>query len=848
MTPERWEQIEQLYQAYLEQAPEERSGFLDDACAEDPSLREELESLLEAHDDDPVFLETAFGGVPAPPKTETEEGKRIGPYKVLRRLAHGGMGTVYLAERADGSFEQTVALKLVRSGFDSDDLLSRFRYERQILAALDHPNIARLLDGGMTTEGRPYFVMEYVDGVPITTYCDTHRLSTKQRLTLFRTVCRAVQFAHQNLVVHRDLKPSNILVTEDGTVKLLDFGIAKLLDEETESQTTPQTQTGMRLMTPEYASPEQIRGEAITTATDVYQLGVLLYELLTGHRPYRMTQRLRHEVERVILEEEPTRPSTAIQQTEETQAGTAPRTPEAVSQARSTSLNALRRRLAGDLDTIVLMALKKEPDRRYASVELFSEDIRRHLTGLPVLARDDTLAYRTVKFVRRHRFGVATASIILIMLLAFSLVTAMQSAHIQAQAEAVALERDKAEEVAAFMVDLFQRSDRNAAPGAVLSVEELLERGAQKVETDLVDQPETQAELMEVLGRVQRNLARYDEAERLTRRALDLRRSLYGTNNEVVIESMHSLALVRRTQGAFDEAEQLYRGALEASRETVGNDHALTAASLHGLGMILGEELALYNEAEPILREALTLRRAVLTPDHPDIAVTLAALAHILRTQKNYAEAEPLQRESLDIKRTMFGASHPQVAASLNGLAMILTVQQKYDEAIPLYDEALVIYREQLGAEHPHVATILFNMGRVYLSQKNFEAAEPAFRNVLALRRQQYDAGHPRIASAALQLGRILTRLERPEESEPLLRETIAIRQETMGDTNWQVAYARMELGMCLSAQQRYAEAEPLLKTSHAILAEARGADDRVTLQAKEALAHLHEAWQPSSN
>lgn len=434
MHPERWRKIDELFHAFFEMTPNSRSGFLEGACGGDASLRAEIEKLIDGSDQAGRFIET-------PPvldettialsdlETEPVAGFRLGAYNVIREIGRGGMGTVYLAARADEEFQKRVAIKLVTAGFDHESIIQRFRNERQILAGLDHPNIARLLDGGTTENGAPYFVMEYIEGQTIRDYCDTHRLTTIERLKLFRTVCSAVHFAHQNLIVHRDIKPGNILVTEGGTPKLLDFGVAKLLSPT--AQAGDVTEVTSRMMTPEYASPEQARGEIITTASDVYSLGVLLYELLTGHRPYRVSSRSMMEIIEAICEEQPTKPSTVIGRTE-TSPGAGGNTeltvtPEAVSKARDSEPNRLRRELQGDLDNIVLKAVRKEPRRRYASVEQFSEDIQRYFEHLPVIACQDTVSYRTGKFIVRHKAGVAALLIIALTLLSATIATGWQA-------------------------------------------------------------------------------------------------------------------------------------------------------------------------------------------------------------------------------------------------------------------------------------------------------------------------------------------------------------------------------------------------------------------------------------
>jgi len=423
MTPERWQRVKELFQTALEGEASQRAAFLDDSCAGDPALRRQVEALIASHEQEPSFLEAPAFEVGAPTLEEDEAelmiGQRIGPYELVREIGHGGMGAVYLAVRADDEYQKQVAIKLVKRGMDTDAILRRFRNERQILANLDHPHIAKLLDGGTTSDGLPYFVMDYVEGLPIDGYYDTNELPTLERLKLFRTVCSAIHYAHQNHVVHRDLKPSNILVTAEGVPKLLDFGIAKLLNPELPSQTVDST-AALRFMTPEYASPEQVREETLTPASDVYSLGVLLYELLTGHRPYRLGSRTPPEVARIICEEEPEKPSTVISRVEEVPGpdGTLRLTPESVSQTREGHPEKLRRRLSGDLDNIVLMALRKEPNRRYASVEQFSEDVRRHLEGLPVIARKDTLSYRATKFIKRNKASVIMTALFAMVLIA----------------------------------------------------------------------------------------------------------------------------------------------------------------------------------------------------------------------------------------------------------------------------------------------------------------------------------------------------------------------------------------------------------------------------------------------
>ncbi len=449
MTPETWQQLKTIFQAAIELKLDERAAFLTEACAGDAGLRSRVEKLLASHDGAGAFLQSPAavdaGAIEQiEPSAEQAVGKRIGPYEIIRELGHGGMGTVYLAVRVDDQYRKQVAIKLVNRGMDTDVILRRFMMERQILANLEHPNIARLLEGGSTEDGLPYFVMEYIEGEPINEYCDAQRFTTAERLELFREVCAALQYAHQNLVVHRDIKPSNILVTAEGVPKLLDFGIAKLLSPDWAADTGEATASMVRLMTPEYASPEQLRGLTITTASDVYSLGVVLYELLSGHHPYHLISRRPEEVIQVILQEEPLKPSVAITRTDEirpTQSAAPEKiTPESVGQTREGTVDKLRRRLSGDLDNIVLKALRKEPERRYASVQEFAEDIRRHLEGLPVTASPATFAYRTGKFIQRNKAGALAAALIVITLFAATALTVSQ-AHVARRERAKAERR-----------------------------------------------------------------------------------------------------------------------------------------------------------------------------------------------------------------------------------------------------------------------------------------------------------------------------------------------------------------------------------------------------------------------
>jgi serine/threonine-protein kinase len=825
VTPERWRRIEALYAAVLERLPEQREAFLDRACAGDPALREEVDSLRAQHEAEPTFLETPLVEAPilsdVPEEADAEDGgdRRIGPYRLIRPLGRGGMGTVYLAVRDDDAFTQYVALKVLRRGLDTEDILRRFRAERQILAQLSHPNIARLFDGGATEAGRSYLVMEYVEGEAITEYCDRRHLSIDERLELFRKVCEAVHHAHRNLVVHRDLKPSNILVTEAGEPKLLDFGIAKLLAPDEVGVSAPLTQTGRRVMTPEYAGPEQVRGEAVTTASDVYALGVLLYELLSGRRPYRLERRTVREVERVICEENPERPSAAVERTEAVeQKGGAAETvsPEQVSAARSTRPGSLQRRLRGDLDDMVLMAMRKEPERRYASAEQLSEDVRRHLDGLPVVAQPDTFTYRMKKFVRRHRVGVAASAMIVLLLAAAAIVTAVQSQRIQAQAEQVRAERDRAEQVIDFLVDLFEASDPARSGGKTLTARELLERGSRRVERELNAQPAVQAEMTAVMGRVYTSLGRYDRAEEHARRALARRKELYPARHPEIAQSLNDLGLVMNEQSRYDAADSLFRRALSLRRDHFGEHSREVAESLQNLGWLLVRTNE-YEAADSLYRRALAIQRDLRGPRHPDVAETMTYFGILQRRRGNLEAAERIQRNALAIRREAYGDTHRWVGQSLNNLAIVMENKGDYAAAESLLTDAVDVWRRVLGEEHPDVILALGNLAKQYEHQERYEAAESLFRYVLQQQKQTLGDNHRLIALTLADLAGIQRKQGALDDAEALYRRALTMRRQLFGDEHREVGWTLEGLAQIRSEQQAYGDAERLYREALSI-------------------------------
>ena len=811
-TPEQWQRIEALFDEALSLQPDERTAYLAEACS-DAGLRAHVERLLAADAQAGTFLDTPAHEAVSPlfhdlknPLQTTDTGsligRRLGAYRLVDVLGQGGMGTVHLAERADGQYEHRVALKLVRPGPDSSETYRRFAAERQILARLQHPGIARLLDGGVTEptpeapHGQPYFVMDYVAGEPITTYCEAQRLDMQARLRLFLQVCEAVQYAHRNLVVHRDLKPSNILVTDDGQVKLLDFGIAKLLGSDEpghDPEAMMLTRTGHLLMTPEYAAPEQVRGEAVTTTTDVYALGVLLYEVLTGQRPYQFDQYTPTEIERVICEQEPTKPSTAVRH----KTTTANDTPPTIH---------LDKQLRGDLDTIVMMALRKEPERRYGSVEQLAEDLRRYLGGLPVLAREDTVGYRTRKFFQRHRLGVTAAALVIVALVAGLTVALWQAGVAAAERDRARLESTKAAEVKTYLVDLFEISSPDASKGETISARELLERGAERLETELADQPEVQAEMLYVIGEVYWKLGLFDRSRALAERALALRRSHFGPEHPEIALSLAQLGTLARNQGHLDESEQYHRESLMMRQKLFGKAHVTIANSLNNVGFTLSEKGQL-EQADSLYREALAMYDAVLGPGQLESVGAMHNLALVLHDQAQYADAVPFAEEALRIQKEAYGELHSGVANTLHALALITKNNGDPETAETYYRQALNTKEQLLGSDHPSTLLTVNNLALLLSQQGNLKDAEVMYRKALDANRSIYGSRHRRVGLVLNNLGRVQFSQGAIDEADTLFTEALSIFREVLGSDHNYVGAAQVNRGRIFERRREWPQA-----------------------------------------
>jgi serine/threonine-protein kinase len=831
-----YHRVKELFQSALERDANERAAFLAEACNGDGALRAEVESMIACHEEASSFIEAPAFDIAAEllanEEMESVEGRRIGPYKLIREIGRGGMGAVYLAVRDDDQYHKQVAVKLIKRGMDTDFIVQRFRNERQILANLDHPNIARLLDGGATEDGLPFFVMDYIEGKPIDVYCESNRLPTIERLKLFRSVCSAVHYAHQNLVIHRDIKPGNILITADGSPKLLDFGIAKLLNPELSAQTIDQTATVLRLMTPDYASPEQVKGARVTTASDVYSLGVLLYELLTGHRPYRLKDSSPDEIAQVICEKEPDKPSDSIGKI---------RRGRAELEANQKSEIRNPKSLRGDIDNIVLMAMRKEPQRRYSSVEQFSEDIRRHLEGLPVIARKDTFTYRASKFVRRNKVAVAAAAVVCLTLLAGIVATTREAKVAAGQAKLAAEQRDtgrietvKAERIKSFLQDML--SYRNKGPD--VKVVEVLDEAGRQIETELNDEPEVKAELHQTIGHTYVSLRLFDRAEHHLQAALKLRREIYGEQHLKVAETLASLGGVFLVKGDYATASSYYEKALAMQRALPGGDNVTLANITREYGAaqrFLGNE----QTAIPLYREALDWFRKHYGDEHEMVATLYNDLAGLYREQGKLDDAIVNDERSLEIFRKLSSRS-PSMAHTLQELAMALAEKGEYKQAETLGHEALDLRRQVFGENHPDVANSLHELGWLAFLKHDYVTAEAENRKALDIYRRF--PGSIGTAGPLEDLARIRMLTGQPARAEPYLRESLTIWRGLLPKGNSMIAEGESLLGECLRMQKRYGEAEPLLIESYQNLKASRGEKHHLTLDALKRLVKLYEA------
>jgi non-specific serine/threonine protein kinase/serine/threonine-protein kinase len=769
----------------------------------------------------------------------------FGPYRLLQRIGEGGMGEVWVAEQVRPVRRQ-VALKIIKAGMDTAQVIARFEAERQALALMDHPAIATVFDGGSTPEGRPYFAMEYVKGEPITAYCDRHRLDTKARLALFILVCEGVQHAHQKGIIHRDLKPSNVLITLQNDVpvpKIIDFGVAKAITQHL-TERTLFTELGVLIGTPEYMSPEQaeLTGLDIDTRTDVYALGVLLYELLTGALPFG-SRELRgkglDEIRRTIREVEPPRPSTRI-----TQQGPASAD---IATNRNTEPARLVGQVRGDLDWITMKALEKDRTRRYDTVAGLASDVRRHLKDEPVVAGPPSAMYRTKKFVRRHRFGVSAAALLAIVLVLFTTTMAVQAQRIAAErdranreATRANAEAEAARQVTAFLTGLFSVSDPGEARGGSITAREVLDKGVQRIQTELADQPLVQARLMVTMGQVYQGLGLYERAESLQRSALALRQRLLGARAEETLQSLHSLGASLTLKGDYREAERVTREALEGRRLVLGPEHPETVASLGNLNMIF-LKTGKWGEAERGYRQVLAFRERVLGPNHRQTLSAATSLAAVLQVQGKLDEAAALYDRSLAGFRKTVGPDHPSTLMTLYNLGSLAEHQDRWTDAARFYTDALEGRQRVLGSEHADTLTAAVALVSVRRAEGRFNEAEALARDALATARRTLPPSHDVTVSALLALGRILNARQRHVEARPLLEEALQM-QRSLAPEDWYVAAAQCELGESRRGLGQLGAAEPLLVQGCSGVLESTAAGHAEKRTAAEHVVALYEA------
>jgi serine/threonine protein kinase/tetratricopeptide (TPR) repeat protein len=849
----RWRRIQTLFHEAAGLGGGEQRAFVEAACGEDAGLAADVLAMLEEDSRGGSLLDRDVADVA---QRMVGQGavypfcaKEIGPYRIRKVLGEGGMGVVYLAEREDlGSL---AAIKILRDAWLSPARRDRFLSEQRTLAQLNHPSIARLYDADTLDDGTPWFAMEYVDGAPLSEYCRARGAPIRERLRLFRAVCEAVQHAHRHAIIHRDLKPSNILVKADGTPRLLDFGIAKQLENLDEP--ADQTRTGLRLMTPAYAAPEQIRGDRVGVYTDVYSLGVILYELLTGRAPFDLSQRTPGEAEKIILEEEAEKPSAV----------------NGKSGARA---------VWADLDVLCLTAMHKDAQRRYRSVEALIRDIDHYLNGEPLEARPDSLRYRLGKFAGRNRRTLAAAGLALAVTIALAVFFTIRLA---AERNRALAEAARTQRIQNFMLSLFDGGDQEAGPADSLRVTVLLERGVQ--EARLLDaQPDVQAELYQTLGTIYQKLGKLDQADALLRSALERRKAVYGQEHRQVADSLLALGLLRVDQARLDEAERLVRQGLGMLRRNLPVDHADVARGRAALGRVL-EHRGAYDQAIGELEEAvrlqsapggapadlassmselantqfyagryaisdslnrrvLAMHRQIYGARHPLIADDLMNLSAIQFNLGHYAEAEAFARQALDINRSWYGGEHPETASSLTFLGQALVRENRYGEALELLRQALGIQERVYGPVHPRTASVVNELGSVALKAGDLDGAEARFRRLVEIYRAVYGDRHYTVGIALSNLASVYLERKQYARAEPLFQQALEIYGKTLPADHLNVGITRIKLGRTLLRQARHREAESESLAGYNILMKQASPSVSWVRSAREDLAAVYDA------
>jgi serine/threonine-protein kinase len=837
----RWQRVQSLFHEAADMPASEQRVFLETRCGDDAGLVSEVLILLEEDARGGSLLDGDVADVASQifndPSSHSLPFKEFGPYRIKRALGEGGMGVVYLAQREDLGNE--VAIKILRDAWVSPARRERFNAEQRMLAQLNHPSIARLYDADTSPDGTPFFVMEYVEGVPLTDFCKTERCSIAERMRLFRSVCEAALYAHQHAVIHRDLKPSNILVKTDGSIRLLDFGIAKHL--ESLGELVDQTVTGLRLMTPAYAAPEQIRGEQVGIQSDVYSLGVVLYELLAGRLPFDLTKCTPSQAEKVLTEQEAEQPSDAAEKA-------------AAAEGMNGSAVTASKAAWADLDVLCLTAMHKDPRRRYQSVEALIRDVNHYLDGEPLEARPDTWHYTLGKFVRRHARLVSAAAIVFAVLVGMVIFYTLRLTRAR---NAALTQAARTQRIQRFMLNLFQGGDPSAGPADDLRVVTLLDRGVQEARS-LDAEPAVQVELYETLGSIYQKLGKLEQADSLMETALAKREALYGPDSIETAKGLLALGSLRDAEARYGDAERLIRQALDRDkRHLPANDPAVAKAML-ALGGVLEDrgaydqsiaileqtvqlysapgaepveladslyELANahfyaghYKKSEEINERALAMYKQIYGERHPRVAAILINLGAIQLDTGYYAAAERYDRQALDIVQAWYGKDNPETATDLTILARSLIYQKRYAEASELLQQSLAIKEHTFGKVHPSVASTLNELGSVALNEGKYDAAEQYFERMADIYRTDYGEQHYLYATALSNLASVYTAQHEWPRAEKLYRQAIPIYSESQSPTHINTGIARIKLGRTLLRQRRYAEAEAETRAGYDIL------------------------------
>lgn len=788
-----WDLIESIIDSVLLLPAHHRKKYVQDHYADNPRLMNEVLDLLEAIEHSDEFFEDAaaakdgifsqFAGKNGDAYTDNSlVGTTIDKYLIVKLISHGGMGTVYQAERNDGVYKQTVALKLIRHGMDTPNNISRFEQERFILAGLNHPNIAGLIDGGVTRFGLPYLVMEFIDGMPIHTYCDQHTLSIRERLTLFKSICETVQYAHNNMVIHRDLKPDNIFVDQHGEVKILDFGIAKLLEDGLKSRSGNDKIT-QQVLSPCSAAPEQVQGEHVTTATDTYALGLLLYSLLAGIPPFEFDGLSLVKQQKLIINKVPNSPSSAFfNQPLNTRQG--------IAEKRSSSPSKVFQLLKCDLDAIVLKALRKEIHERYQTADAFCDDLDRYLKNLPVKAHKGNFSYKAKKLLRRNYKPISVAAAMFVIISSLSLYHTIKIADEKNQAQ---MEAQKAAQVTGLLFNLFEASEETESLADTITAQELLYRGIQRAKL-LEEQPEIQGQMYHVIGQIFYRLGNYGDALPLLNQSIDLFTDHYGYNHPETASAIASLGALLSENGEYQYAEKTLRSALAIYDQNEITDYISLASIKSNLAYTMRRQ-GDFESAESLFREGFNILNENLGPDHLETIDFKNSLGTTLFNIGKYSEAEKMYREVLPLRIEQLGSMHPAVGETKNSLGALMMIRGRLDESLNLLTDAYQIREEKLGDSHPRTLLTRNNIALLNKDLGNFELSEVIFQDVLSKKIIAMGENHTSTAITWFAYSELLVMMNQPEKAREILEKAIPVFEESFSENHSFTIRAKMNLG-----------------------------------------------------